>query len=57
MVNSLGSFLVDVFITVGASRVFRPKFEVDMGTILGYPKEETVMNDEYITEVEMDDRD
>ena len=29
--------------------------EVDMGTVLGYPKEETVMNDEYITEVEMDD--
>lgn len=28
---------------------------VDMGTILGYPPEETVMNDEYIAEVEMDD--
>ena len=28
---------------------------VDMGVILGYPTEETVMNDEYTAEVEMDD--
>ena len=25
---------------------------VDMGTVLGYPSEESVLNDEYITEVE-----
>ena len=28
--------------------------EVDMGTILGYPQEETVLNDEYETTVEGD---
>ena len=26
--------------------------KVDMGTVLGYPSEESVLNDEYITEVE-----
>jgi hypothetical protein len=31
--------------------------EVDMGTILGYPTEETVLNDEYETEVEGDTED
>lgn len=28
---------------------------VDMGTILGYPSEEVVLNDEYITDDEVDD--
>lgn len=31
--------------------------EVDIGTILGYPPEETVLNDEYETEVEGDTED
>ena len=54
----IGAALIGLIIAIwdaynpNTFKIFHNDKTVDMGTVLGYPKEEEVLNDEYITEVE-----